>query len=86
MPGHFRFSGVGEKPLRLEERLGYLHRDTESLFERMPALAGHRLASRIAGDSAAAFAWAYCMAFERAQPVLQHRGLGDPLRCEPSAG
>ena len=25
-PGHFRFSVVGEKVLRLEERLGYVHK------------------------------------------------------------
>lgn len=65
-PGHFRFSVVGEKVLRLEERLGYAHRGIERLFERTPALAGHRLASRIAADSTVAFAWAYCMALERA--------------------
>ncbi|WP_027793706.1 hydrogenase large subunit [Paraburkholderia acidipaludis] len=65
-PGHFRFSVVGEKVLRLEERLGYTHRGIERLFERTPALAGHRVASRIAGDSSVAFAWAYCMALERA--------------------
>lgn len=65
-PGHFRFSVVGEKVLRLEERLGYAHRGIERLFERTPALAGHRVAARIAGDSSIAFAWAYCMALERA--------------------
>lgn len=65
-PGHFRFSVVGEKVLRLEERLGYAHRGIERLFERTPALAGHRVAARIAGDSSVAFAWAYCMALERA--------------------
>ncbi|MFX1765595.1 NADH-quinone oxidoreductase subunit C [Paraburkholderia sp. A1RI-2L] len=65
-PGHFRFSVVGEKVLRLEERLGYAHRGIERLFERTPALSGHRVAARIAGDSSVAFAWAYCMALERA--------------------
>jgi len=65
-PGHFRFSVVGEKVLRLEERLGYTHRGIERLFERTPSLAGHRVAGRIAGDSTVAFAWAYCMALEQA--------------------
>lgn len=68
-PGHFRFSVVGEKVLRLEERLGYTHRGIERLFERTPALAGHRVAGRIAGDSTVAFSWAYCMALERALDV-----------------
>src|SRR6266702_3354151 len=50
-PGHFRFSVVGEKVLRLEERLGYAHRGIERLFEQTPLLLGHRLAGRIAGDT-----------------------------------
>ena len=65
-PGHFRFSVVGEKVLRLEERLGYAHRGIERLFEQTPLLLGHRLAGRIAGDTTVAFSWAYCMAVERA--------------------
>jgi Ni,Fe-hydrogenase III component G len=31
-PGHFRFSVVGEKVLKLEERLGYAHKGIERLF------------------------------------------------------
>ncbi|RKU04445.1 Ni,Fe-hydrogenase III large subunit [Burkholderia sp. Nafp2/4-1b] len=65
-PGHFRFSVVGEKVLRLEERLGYVHRGVERLFERTAASNGHRVAGRIAGDSTVAFSWAYCMALEQA--------------------
>lgn len=63
-PGHFRFSVVGEKMLRLEERLGYTHKGIERLFRGMPAVEGHRLAARVSGDSAVAFSWAYCMAVE----------------------
>ncbi|KWF80958.1 hydrogenase [Burkholderia diffusa] len=65
-PGHFRFSVVGEKVLRLEERLGYVHRGIERLFERTAASKGHRVAGRVAGDSTVAFSWAYCMALEQA--------------------
>ena len=65
-PGNFRFSVVGEKVLRLEQRLGYTHRGIEKLFEQTPLLLGHRLAGRIAGDTTVAFSWAYCMAVERA--------------------
>jgi Ni,Fe-hydrogenase III large subunit/Ni,Fe-hydrogenase III component G len=68
-PGHFRFSVVGEKVLRLEERLGYAHRGIERLFQQTPLLLGHRLAGRIAGDTTVAFSWAYCMAVERALDV-----------------
>ncbi len=63
-PGHFRFSVVGEKVLRLEERLGYVHKGIERLLAGMPLKAGHRLAARVSGDSAVAFSWAYCQALE----------------------
>jgi Ni,Fe-hydrogenase III large subunit len=63
-PGHFRFSIVGEKVLKLEERLGYVHKGIERLFARTKLLGGHRLAARVSGDSAVAFSWAYCQALE----------------------
>ncbi|WP_265945957.1 NADH-quinone oxidoreductase subunit C [Dechloromonas sp. A34] len=63
-PGHFRFSVVGEKVLRLEERLGYKHKGIDKRFEKFAAGEGHRLAGRVSGDSTVAFAWAYCMALE----------------------
>jgi Ni,Fe-hydrogenase III large subunit/Ni,Fe-hydrogenase III component G len=63
-PGHFRFSVVGEKVLRLEERLGYTHKGIEKRFESMLQKEGHKLAARISGDSAVAYAWAYCAALE----------------------
>ncbi len=65
-PGHFRFSVVGEKVLRLEERLGYVHKGIERRFTGMPALQGHVLAGRVSGDTTVAYAWAYCMALESA--------------------
>ncbi|MBL8472118.1 MAG: NADH-quinone oxidoreductase subunit C [Rhodocyclaceae bacterium] len=65
-PGHFRFSIVGEKVLRLEERLGYKHKGIDLRFTQIPALDAHRLAGRVSGDSTVAFAWAYCMALEAA--------------------
>jgi Ni,Fe-hydrogenase III large subunit/Ni,Fe-hydrogenase III component G len=63
-PGHFRFSVVGEKVLRLEERLGYAHKGIEQRFTQLPILEAHRLAARVSGDSAIAFSWAYCQALE----------------------
>jgi len=63
-PGHFRFSVVGEKVLRLEERLGYAHKGIERRFTELPLLGGERLAARVSGDSAVAFSWAYCQALE----------------------
>jgi Ni,Fe-hydrogenase III large subunit len=63
-PGHFRFSVVGEKLLRLEERLGYVHKGIERRFADMPLTSAHALAARVSGDSAVAFSWAYCQAVE----------------------
>lgn len=65
-PGHFRFSVVGEKVLRLEQRLGYTHKGVEQRMTRLAPLQAHRLAGRVSGDSTVAFAWAYCMALESA--------------------
>lgn len=69
-PGHFRFSIVGEKVLKLEERLGYVHKGIERLFTRTRLLAGHRLAARVSGDSAVAYSWAYCQALEGMSGVV----------------
>ena len=63
-PGHFRFQIVGEKVLRLEERLGYTHKGIEKRFESMTLGDGGRLAGRVSGDSTVAFAWAYAQAAE----------------------
>ncbi len=65
-PGHFRFSIVGEKILRLEERLCYTHKGIEKLFETMTLAEGAKLAARVSGDSTVAYAWAYAMAVEGA--------------------
>jgi len=63
-PGHFRFQVVGEKVLRLEERLGYTHKGIEKRFEALPLTDGYRLAGRVSGDSTVAYAWAYVQAAE----------------------
>lgn len=65
-PGHFRFSVVGEKVLRLEQHLGYTHKGIERRFAELTPLEGARLAGRVSGDSTVAYAWAYCMALESA--------------------
>lgn len=63
-PGRFHVSVVGEKVLRLEERLGYTHKGIAKRFESFAQLDGHRLAARVSGDSTVAFGWAYCAALE----------------------
>jgi Ni,Fe-hydrogenase III large subunit/Ni,Fe-hydrogenase III component G len=63
-PGHFRFSVIGERVLRLEERLGYTHKGIEKRFESMSLQQGAKLVGRVSGDSTVAYAWAYAMAAE----------------------
>ncbi|MGO9443799.1 MAG: NADH-quinone oxidoreductase subunit C [Thiobacillaceae bacterium] len=65
-PGHFRFSVIGDRVLRLEQRLGFTHKGIEKRFEGMDLATGARLAGRVSGDSCSAFSWAYCMAVEAA--------------------
>ena len=65
-PGHFRFTVVGERVLRLEQRLGYQHKGVEKRFIGLDLSAGARLAGRISGDSTCAYAWAYAVAAESA--------------------
>jgi Ni,Fe-hydrogenase III large subunit len=65
-PGHFRFTANGETIVRLEARLGYLHKGLDGLMagaelERAAALAG-----RISGDSTVAYAIAFARAAEAA--------------------
>jgi Ni,Fe-hydrogenase III large subunit len=65
-PGHFRFHCNGEAVVRLEQRLGYVHKGTESLMAGKPLLAAARLAGRISGDSTVGFALAFACAAEAA--------------------
>jgi Ni,Fe-hydrogenase III large subunit len=65
-PGHFRFTANGETVARLEQRLGYVHKGIERLFEGADLARGARLAGRVSGDSTVAFALAFARAVEAA--------------------
>jgi Ni,Fe-hydrogenase III large subunit len=69
-PGHFRFHAVGEEVLRLEERLGYVHKGIEKIAVGRDAEGLARLAARVSGDSTVAHTWAACMAMERAGGII----------------
>lgn len=64
-PGHFRFHAVGETVLRLEERLGYVHKGIEKLAVGRDAAGLLRLAARVSGDTALGHAWAAARALEQ---------------------
>jgi Ni,Fe-hydrogenase III large subunit/Ni,Fe-hydrogenase III component G len=65
-PGHFRFHANGEAVIRLEERLGYVHKGTEELMRGQIVEHAARLAGRISGDSTVAHALAFARAVEAA--------------------
>lgn len=68
-PGHFRFTANGETVVRLEERLGYVHKGTEALIAGAPLERAARLAGRVSGDSTVAYALAFARAAEAASGV-----------------
>lgn len=65
-PGHFRFSVVGETIVRMYQRLYFVHRGVEKLFEGRTVAEGISLAERISGDTAVGHSLAYLMAVEDA--------------------
>ena len=68
-PGHFRFTANGETVVRLEERLGYVHKGIESLMAGAPLDKAARLAGRVSGDSTVAYALAFARAVEAALEI-----------------
>ena len=68
-PGHFRFQAMGETILRLEERLGYVHKGIEKIAVGRDLEGLIRLAGRVSGDSTVAHSWAACQAVERALDI-----------------
>lgn len=65
-PGHFRFTANGETVVRLEERLGYVHKGVESLMTGASTETVARLAGRVSGDSTVTYAIAFARAVEAA--------------------
>jgi len=68
-PGHFRFTVNGETVVRLEQRLGYVHKGIESLMAGASIEKASRLAGRTSGDSTVACALAFANAVEAAAEV-----------------
>ncbi|WP_330083847.1 NADH-quinone oxidoreductase subunit C [Methylocystis iwaonis] len=65
-PGHFRFSCNGEVVVRLEERLGFVHKGVDSLMAGAPLDKAAKLAARVSGDSTVAYSFAFARAVEAA--------------------
>ncbi len=72
-PGHFRFHASGETIVRLEERLGYVHKGVEHLMAGADLARGAELAARVSGDSTVAYQIAFARAVEAATGVAAPR-------------
>ena len=72
-PGHFRFTANGEAVVRLEERLGYVHKGIDGLMTGADLDKGAKLAGRVSGDSTVAYAIAFAQAVESALPAQSAR-------------
>ncbi|HEY2617993.1 MAG TPA: hydrogenase expression protein HypE [Acetobacteraceae bacterium] len=68
-PGHFRFTADGETVVRLEQRLGYVHKGIDHLMHGATIEHAARLAGRTSGDSTVAYAFAFARAVEAALGV-----------------
>ena len=68
-PGHFRFTANGEHVVRLEQRLGYVHKGIESLMAGATLENAAKLAGRTSGDSTVAYAYAFAQAAEAALQI-----------------
>jgi len=69
-PGHFRFTANGETIVRLEQRLGYVHKGIERIMRGATLEAAARVAGRVSGDSTVAYALAFARAVEAALGVM----------------
>ena len=65
-PGHFRFTANGETVVRLEQRLGYVHKGIEWLMAGAKLEQAAHLAGHTSGDSTVAYAIAFARAVEAA--------------------
>ena len=68
-PGHFRFSANGEVVVRLEERLGFVHKGVEQLLRGAPLDRAAKIAARVSGDSTVAYGLAFAQAVETALEI-----------------
>ncbi len=69
-PGHFRFTAAGETIVRLEERLGYVHRGIDALLEGATLESAARIAARASGDTTVAYGLAFSRAAEAATGTI----------------
>ena len=72
-PGHFRFTANGEFLVRLEARLGYVHRGIEASMVGVTLDRAAMFAARGSGDSTVAYGLAFALAAETALGIAAPR-------------
>jgi Ni,Fe-hydrogenase III large subunit len=72
-PGHFRFTCDGETVVRLEQRLGYVHKGVDRLLADAPVARAARIAARVSGDSTVAYGLGFARAVEAAVQIKPPR-------------
>ncbi len=85
-PGHFRFHASGETVVRLEERLGYVHKGVERLMAGADLERGAELAGRVSGDSTVAYQFAFARAAEAALGIVAPPRARVAARADGRAG
>jgi hypothetical protein len=73
-PGHFRFTGIGERVLNLEIQLGYQHRGIETLIPQVEAKRLPLLTESIAGDTTVGHSLCMAQAVEAFSTVKPDNG------------
>ena len=68
-PGHFRFTAEGETVVRLEARLGYVHKGIDSLLAGAQIGRANRIVARTSGDSTVAYSLGFAQAVEAASNI-----------------
>ncbi len=68
-PGHFRFTAEGETVVRLEERLGYVHKGIDALLAGTQIARAERIVARTSGDSTVAYSLGFALAVEAALDI-----------------
>ena len=75
-PGHFRFTAEGETVVRLEDRLGYVHKGVDALLAGAQIGRAERIVARVSGDSTVAYSLGFARAVEAALDIaVPERGV-----------
>ena len=84
-PGHFRFTANGETVVRLEERLGYVHKGIDGLLTDADLARAQTVVARVSGNSTVALSFAFARAVEAAARGRRAAARRGPARRDGGA-